>query len=78
MVAMIAATVMNGPVPTMFDMLMETALSSPKRRILWPGGCPVGVAVWLDGSMLIPAFVMGSQNTAIGKLRPALYQDQSG
>jgi hypothetical protein len=38
----------------------------------------VGVAVWLDWSMLIPAFVMGSQNTAIGKLRPALYQDQSG
>jgi hypothetical protein len=27
-----AGTVMNGPVPTMFDMLMETALRSPRLR----------------------------------------------
>ena len=32
MVAKIAGTVMKGPVPTMFDMLMETALRSPRLR----------------------------------------------
>jgi hypothetical protein len=32
MVAMIAGTVMPGPVPTMFDMLIEAALSSPKAH----------------------------------------------
>ncbi len=32
MVAKMAGTVMNGPVPTMFDMLMETALRSPRLR----------------------------------------------
>ena len=31
-VAIIAGTVMNGPVPTMFDMLMEIAFRRPKRR----------------------------------------------
>src|SRR6202047_5509136 len=31
-VARIAGTVMKGPVPTMFDMLMETAFRSPRRR----------------------------------------------
>ena len=29
---MIAGTVMNGPVPTIFDMLMETAFRSPSCR----------------------------------------------
>jgi len=31
-VAMIAGTVINGPVPTIFDMLMETAFSRPSWR----------------------------------------------
>jgi hypothetical protein len=32
MVARIAGTVMKGPVPTMFDMLIETAFSNPNLR----------------------------------------------
>src|SRR5207245_9584939 len=32
MVARIAGTVMKGPVPTMFDMLIETAFSNPNVR----------------------------------------------
>jgi hypothetical protein len=38
MVARIAGTVINGPVPTMFDMLMETALSKPNFLGRWTVG----------------------------------------
>ena len=40
MVAKMAGTVMNGPVPTMFDMLMETALRSPRLRGSRAGSVP--------------------------------------
>jgi hypothetical protein len=59
MVAMIAGTVMNGPVPTMFDMLIETALSSPKRRTYGRRDAPWPWRVWLDWSIVIPAFRYG-------------------
>ena len=48
-VAIMAGTVMNGPVPTMFDMLIEIALSSPNRRGMRPCGPPamdVAVPGW--------------------------------
>ena len=37
MVARMAGTVMNGPVPTMVDMLMEMALTRPSLRGRWAG-----------------------------------------
>jgi hypothetical protein len=45
-----AGTVMKGPVPTMFDILMETAFSNPNLRAKPPGW-------WFDGdaAMLVSA-----------------------
>ena len=39
-VARIAGTVMNGPVPTMFDMLMDRAFNRPSRRGNLAWACP--------------------------------------
>jgi hypothetical protein len=38
MVARMAGTVMNGPVPTMLDILMEIALSKPNFLGRWTVG----------------------------------------
>lgn len=50
-VAMIAGTVIKGPVPTMFDMLIEMAFMSPRRRGMLPTGW-VPSAGATAGSML--------------------------
>ena len=67
MVARIAGTVMKGPVPTMFDMLMETALSRPRLRgsLPWAGLATfAGVGVSMLKSKPVSCG-LASQNTAI-------------
>jgi hypothetical protein len=51
MVAKMAGTVMNGPVPTMLDMLMETALSSPRLRGSRACSAPDRAAGVLEGAV---------------------------
>ncbi len=72
-VAMIAGTVINGPVPTMFDMLIEMAFSNPRRRGMRPWVWPADTAAvpgWVNPDPLV--WIMGTQDTAIEKFGLAI------
>ena len=73
-VAMIAGTVINGPVPTIFDMLIEIAFSNPRRRGMRPWRCAWGAVALAEWLNRIPVrFPLARQDTSIEEFGPALF-----